>query len=142
MIVPFNGETEVDILYNLEYECFGEIETVKASDIIYTYKDGDIIKGFLKMRIYLNEYNMTRQKRENVLWINLISVVPDYRRQGIGTKLLNFAINYDTSESTANNIEVIGLQVNVDNEPAIKLYEKAGFIHQGWGIMELFLPER
>ncbi len=47
----------------------------------------------------------------------------DYRNKGIGTLLLNELISI-CKEFKANSIF---LEVNEDNKPAIKLYEKAGF---------------
>ena len=51
----------------------------------------------------------------------------DYRRQGIGTKML------DTTLQAAKEygIERVELEVYTSNTPAIRLYEKRGFIPEG-----------
>lgn len=56
--------------------------------------------------------------------INYILVVNKYRRQNIGGKLLNFALK----DIFKNKCKTISLEVEEDNIPAIKLYEKYGFI--------------
>lgn len=57
-----------------------------------------------------------------------IIIQRDYRSLGIGKILVNTAIHWAT-----NNIyyEKIELEVLESNKPAISLYEKLGFIHEG-----------
>ncbi|RLG81091.1 MAG: ribosomal-protein-alanine N-acetyltransferase [Thermoprotei archaeon] len=54
-----------------------------------------------------------------------IAVHPNYRRRGIGTKLMVKAIERLREYYQA---EEVYLEVRVSNEPAIKLYEKLGFM--------------
>ena len=56
-----------------------------------------------------------------------MGVVKDYRRQGIGTKLMERAI----IEAKGQGLERIELEVYASNTPAINLYEKRGFNHEG-----------
>lgn len=51
-----------------------------------------------------------------------------YRGKGIGTKALDFIIKYAFEKLGLNKIS---LQVNVDNVPAVKCYQKFGFIEEG-----------
>lgn len=55
--------------------------------------------------------------------IEYIAVSTDFRKQGIGTKLLRSALN----ELFQHNIEEISLCVESDNEQAMKLYQAVGF---------------
>ena len=55
--------------------------------------------------------------------INYIVVDEENRRNKIGTKLLEYALNYMKNKK----ISIISLEVNTNNVPAIKLYEKYGF---------------
>jgi putative acetyltransferase len=57
-----------------------------------------------------------------------MSVHDDYQNQGIGTLLLRAAI--DLAENWLN-ISRLELTVFVDNAPAIRLYEKHGFVKEG-----------
>ncbi|MFC0401097.1 GNAT family N-acetyltransferase [Paraburkholderia rhizosphaerae] len=56
-----------------------------------------------------------------------IGCEPAFRRQGIGTMLMRYAIDF----AVANSIEWIDLCVFGDNAPAIALYERFGFIESG-----------
>ena len=55
--------------------------------------------------------------------INYIVVSDDYRKRGIASKLLSYALN----DIEKNGCNVISLEVSFDNEPAINLYLKYGF---------------
>lgn len=53
-----------------------------------------------------------------------VTVKKDYWKKGLGTLLLEHAINYARITGEVKNIY---LEVRKDNIPAIKLYEKQGF---------------
>ncbi len=55
--------------------------------------------------------------------ISYIEVKEEYRNQKVGSKMLDYLIE----EAKKKNIENITLEVNVQNENAIKLYEKYNF---------------
>jgi ribosomal-protein-alanine N-acetyltransferase len=52
-----------------------------------------------------------------------ISVMPEFRRKGIGRRLMERAIEY----LRGKGVDRIGLEVREGNEEAIKFYEKLGF---------------
>jgi ribosomal protein S18 acetylase RimI-like enzyme len=56
-----------------------------------------------------------------------MGVHKDFRRRGIGTRLINEAI----SRAKERGLERVELEVFASNTPAIKLYEKAGFVVEG-----------
>lgn len=56
--------------------------------------------------------------------IEYIAVLDDFRKQGIGTKLLAFALNELFQHDT---IEEISLSVESENKQALNLYQAAGF---------------
>ncbi|MEM0360341.1 MAG: N-acetyltransferase [Candidatus Diapherotrites archaeon] len=56
-----------------------------------------------------------------------LSVEPSQRRQGIATELLHQAIKLLPSRT-----EIVLLQVQADNKPAKKLFEKMGFTQYGY----------
>ncbi|SES10783.1 N-acetyltransferase [Psychrobacillus sp. OK032] len=56
--------------------------------------------------------------------IEYITISPDYRKQGIGTKLIRAALSYLFSYK---EIEEISLSVEIENHQAIRLYKSAGF---------------
>ena len=59
--------------------------------------------------------------------INNIGVLPEYRRQGLGERLLGSLTEY----SENNGITLMTLEVRESNAPAIALYEKHGFVLVG-----------
>ena len=60
-------------------------------------------------------------------YITNIGVMPDYRRKGIGAKLVKELINY----SIKNSLSFLSLEVRVSNIAAIKLYDSFGFKEVG-----------
>ncbi len=63
-------------------------------------------------------------KKRHVGFINEMFVHPDYRRQKIASKLLDFVIK---KAKTNPVLEQLHLRVNSRNTSAIKFYEKIGF---------------
>ncbi len=59
--------------------------------------------------------------------IYTVCVRPESRRQGIGRKLLTAAITF----ARQNGVSRIFLEVAVDNQAALKLYEDFGFVKTG-----------
>lgn len=55
--------------------------------------------------------------------VDIVNIVVDkfYLREGIATKLLNYAFNY------FSDVDKYLLEVNINNESAINLYKKNGF---------------
>jgi ribosomal protein S18 acetylase RimI-like enzyme len=56
-----------------------------------------------------------------------MGVHKDYRRHGIGTRLLEHTVK----KAKVRDIERVELEVYASNSPAISLYEKWGFLHEG-----------
>ncbi len=54
-----------------------------------------------------------------------IAVLAEYRRRGVGSALMREAIEVLTKEY---DVDAIYLEVRVSNEPAIRMYEKFGFV--------------
>ncbi len=54
-------------------------------------------------------------------YINVIAVYPDYRRQGLGGRLL------DLAQAEARGFSQLSLAVFEENASAVRLYERAGF---------------
>ncbi|BBF44619.1 histone acetyltransferase HPA2 and related acetyltransferases [Lachnospiraceae bacterium KM106-2] len=60
---------------------------------------------------------------DHILVIHTLVVHPAYTKQGIATKLLQFADEY----AKENHINSLRLDVYVNNTPAISLYERYGY---------------
>lgn len=59
----------------------------------------------------------------DLIHITTLAVHPDYRRKGIGEKLMNYVLDLGKKEKYKTCV----LEVRVSNEKAINLYKKLGF---------------
>ena len=84
-------------------------EVVSDTDSVYNYMDNEIVAGYLEIRLV-----------DGVIDIMNLFVSEEYRKQGIGTSLMNEMINKE-------DYNRIMLEVNENNNEAIKLYTKLGF---------------
>ncbi len=108
-----NLETEFDDFWN--YNILQEELNSSNSKYIVAISKGEII-GFAGIKFALDQADI----------MNIVTR-KDYRNKGIGTLLVNELISI-CKEFKANSIF---LEVNEDNIPAIKLYEKVGFKNVG-----------
>lgn len=76
----------------------------------------DVICGHICMMIIAGEAT-----------VNNITVYPKYRRQGLGSLLLNKALELSREKGALD----FTLEVRVSNRAALSLYEKHGFINEG-----------
>lgn len=76
----------------------------------------------LRFFILLQILDHTLEKKE--CYISDFAISPDYQKQGIGHKLLNYAQNEFVSQ---HNCERLSLHVASSNQRAFHLYEKCGF---------------
>lgn len=60
---------------------------------------------------------------DEILVMYTFAVHPDFLHEGIGTKIMDFVVNY----AVCGNMKAIRLDVYETNTPAIRLYEKSGF---------------
>jgi len=66
-----------------------------------------------------------------VLYIETLTIHPDWRRKGVGTSLLQFA----EEQARILSREWMALTATLANEPAVALYEKAGYRRGHWRVM-------
>lgn len=97
-------ETNIDEIKDIFKEIFNQELKLNIYSKIIAYKEDKII-GFI---IYDDIYDRYE--------IEYIGVLEEYRNKGIGSKLMEYLDNKN-----------ISLEVDVNNENAIKLYEKYGF---------------
>ena len=84
-------------------------EILGDTDSIYNYMDGEIVLGYLEIRLV-----------DGVVDIMNLFVNEENRRHGIATALMNEMFNNEEYNR-------IMLEVNENNIEAIKLYNKLGF---------------
>ena len=96
-------------------KAFMELAEDKNSIFLVAEKAGEIIGGCGLTHI-LDEGD-----------IHNVMVAPAYRGQGIATKMLEKLLE----EGQKQGIGEFTLEVRVSNEPAIRMYEKLGFVSEG-----------
>ena len=115
----FKTKTIEEIKNNLEEMLIDE------NNIILLSEDNQIIKGIIICKIRKIE-NHTNLKNAKVLWINEICVNKEYRRNGIGSALI------EKAKEIARENNCIRLELNCWelNKDAIKFYENVGLTTQ------------
>ena len=108
-------------LQQIEKTCFGrDAWTInnligefnnEFSHFFAEQRDGKIV-GYICVRIMYEEAQVCN-----------IAVLPEYRRQGIATALVQAMVNF----SAQSNCTRCELEVNTENTPASELYQKCGF---------------
>lgn len=95
---------------------------IRASD---TSDRTDIIVGTAECSIHEFYGTSLGESRlqDSILYITEVAVSPTIRRQGIGSKLMKAIDEF----AKARGVETIYLHVDVANEKAYSLYEKAGY---------------
>lgn len=93
-------------------------EQIRSSDntVFFLAKENGKPIGYAGMYTVLDEGYVTN-----------IGVMPEYRRKGIGKKLVNALIEFCIEK----NMIFLSLEVRPSNLPAIKLYESFGFVSEG-----------
>lgn len=86
-----------------------------AQGSVYIAEYEDVVVGYM---------SVLRRSGSSVLRIYSIAVHPAARGRQIGQRLIDTAIEYAAQHS----LSMISLEVRVDNEAAINLYKKNGFI--------------
>jgi ribosomal-protein-alanine N-acetyltransferase len=116
---------DLDKLYEIETECFGEeaFTKVQIAQLLRSYNSiglvarvGGQIVGFAIGDIYVDGRVLQGH-------ICTIEVLPNFRRQGLGEKLLQEIEAIFRQKS----VRASALEVREDNIPAIRLYRKFGY---------------
>ena len=109
---PFNPNWRRDIFPARE-----DAEQYLAADGLYAARDGGEIIGSIALT----------PEADHILCIQEVAVHPDHLRQGIGAAMLDFA----AKEAAARGAKALRLYVWEGNAPAIRTYEKNGFVRVG-----------
>lgn len=116
---------DIDGVFALENECFSapwskqslinELTNPLAN--FFVACKNDCVIGYIGTHLILDECYITN-----------IAVTKDFRKSGIGSGLLDYAISY----AKANSASFITLEVRESNIIAIEFYKKFGFKPQGF----------
>lgn len=123
---------DIDMIIAINVECLPEhyplsfwMEHLKKwGDIFYVAEVDNEIVGYVLSRI---EEGHSHFKGGYIKMGHIISVAvrEKFRRKGIATYMILTLLN---SLKTIHRAEEAFLEVRISNEPAVKLYEKLGFI--------------
>lgn len=120
--VKIATQSDITSIANIENQSFSTPwsensikESMLAGTVFYVACFGDKIAGYMGLSKIAGEGYVTN-----------IAVLPEYRRKGIGKRMLKYVIN-----DCENQLEFISLEVRVSNGSAISLYEKFGFERVG-----------
>ena len=116
---------EIFILQNKFKKDFGENiwKTNELYDLIINKKLHGFINSWDENIIAFCIF----KKIDDFIELYSIFVHPEYRKEGIGKKIINKCIKYCGN----NGLRKIVLDVNVNNLTAISLYKKSGFVFCG-----------
>ena len=115
-------EKDAELIAEIERHCFSTpwtAEQVKSSDdstVFFLAKVDSKVVGYGGMYTVLDEGYVTN-----------IGVLPDFRRQGIGAKIVNKLIDYSKEKA----LSFLSLEVRVSNTAAIELYRSFDFQEVG-----------
>ena len=119
---PFE-QKDMESVIGILKEAFGD--TRKESIELITYNT--MAKGYILWVAELDEEivgTVTTTKKDDVQWVTALAVHPKMQARGIGTALLKWVQNY----ASHNGENKVMLDVEIENEYALAVYEKAGFM--------------
>lgn len=98
----------------------------KQKLLLVTEVEGQIVS--------MSDIECSEKKRNQHVGRIGISILPEYRRIRLGTAIMETMIDWATAHPV---IEKLALGVWAANEPAIRLYEKMGFVEEGRKVREV-----
>jgi ribosomal-protein-alanine N-acetyltransferase len=114
--------TDVDALHDLDILCFKPERAFTTGYFILLFFYDDAFGWGIEQEGNIIAFILLTKKRYNAN-IATIDIHPDYRRRGIANALIQFA----EDQLKTIGIKSLTLQVEIDNEPALELYEKLCF---------------
>ncbi len=108
---------------NYTYFFFDSILRSYPKTFLVAEVNGEVA-GYVMCRIEHGLSKLNKLSVKKLGHVISIAVLPEYRRRGIATKLLNKAMRILKEEYSCGEVY---LEVRVSNNPAIHLYQKLGF---------------
>lgn len=122
-------------IVNVQENYIDDIFAIEQSEIIVPWskdalldlirKQNIIFRVMLKDDIVIGYYSFQKIFEEG--YINNIAIKREYQSQGYGTQLFQDLLE----RAEKFEVKALTLEVETDNEKAIKLYKKFGFIQEG-----------
>lgn len=119
------------------YPCEFLTEDIEENRLYVLASDDEIVSAFALCDTNSgSEYIEWEDKRASALYLDRLAVNVDYLRKGIASTTLNSAIQL-ANEKSVGYLRLFVVDTNI---PAIKLYEKNGFIRAG-GVYDEVIDE-
>lgn len=120
-IRPFE-ETDMESLIDILKNAFGDLREESIELITFNTTADNYSMWVAQLD---NEIvgTVTTSKKDDAQWITALAVHPEKQGLGIGTALLNWVRDY----ASRNDVNRVMLDVEIENEYALAVYEKAGF---------------
>ena len=109
---------DLNKIIDIEETCF---DNPYPDDVFFDYMDSELFLVAEKRDIV--GYIIADERGDKALIIS-IAVLPEYRREGIGSKLIEKVL-----EKIKNDFVILTLRIN--NEEAYKFYQSLGFTYSG-----------
>ena len=119
VLFGFSGAAPAGLVVVFDRAVLFRSMAVTAFQLLNIYNTKEL---FLYLKRIL-PYRADELISKDELYIAHLAVQPDFRRKGIATILLEWA----AAEAVRQNKPVLSLLVEMENKPAISLYEKFGF---------------
>ena len=118
------GQEHLEQIADLEQQCFSDPWSLRSISselhnplsLWIVAEENGVVAGYVGSQSVLGEADMMN-----------LAVAPDYRRQGIGRKLVQTLVERLAEQGS----HVLILEVRASNAPAISLYEELGFVQVG-----------
>ncbi len=111
----------LDDILQIENACFPQ--THWSKEVLQEELDSNYKFYYVAKYDGLNIAYIGYEKIGDAMNIQKVATMEDYRNCGVASKLVSFVLD----KFMADDVDKILLEVNVNNKPAIKLYEKMGF---------------
>ena len=98
---------------------YNELLTGNRTTYIYTIDNEFVGEISLVKELNDSDYTIPNQR----IYVSRLIVKYEYRRQGIGRKLIDFI----TEKAKSQDYTEMSIGVDLDNYPALKLYMESGF---------------
>jgi ribosomal protein S18 acetylase RimI-like enzyme len=122
------GWRDVGAVMKLEKRCFSPDDAWPLLDVIAVLSTPDTVRFKIEFDNQMIAFAAAERQipkagraEKSVGWITTISVIPEYRRQSLASRLL-------AACEEALQMPVIRLSVRRSNEDAIRLYQHAGYV--------------
>lgn len=120
---PYVEESDQEALIRIFSEAFGDLREESVELIHYNTSTPGRALWVAEMNGELAG-TVTTSKEGSAQWVTALAVHPEKQGLGIGTSLLKWVKDYTKSSGE----DVVLLEVEVENERALSVYERAGFL--------------